>query len=120
MSEARRPGPIFGDAIIEAFERIQIEPAVLDDPKYIIGARRSANLILEDLSANRGLNLWTVGDETLNIPMVGGKAEYLLPESVVQVLDAYIRQFTPGGNYREVGHAPAFETEEDGTPVVGE
>lgn len=125
MSENRSSGtynfrPAFADFIIESFERIQIEPAVLDDPKYLIGARRSANIVLLDLSANRGVNLWTVGDETLNIPLVGGKTEYILPDNVINLFDCYIRTYTPGGLWREVGFSPAFETKHDGTPVLNE
>ena len=58
--------PTFADWVVEAFERIQIGPTALEDARYIISARRSANLIALDLSANRGVNLWLVGDETLN------------------------------------------------------
>ena len=87
--------PEFSDWVIESFERIGIGPAALDDPKYIISARRSANLILLDLSGNRGANLAAIGDETLNVPLVQGKADYLLPRNVITLLDAYLREFTP-------------------------
>lgn len=110
--------PAFADWIIEAYERIQIPPPVLDDPSYIISARRSANLLLQDMGANRGCNLWSIGDETLNIPMVGGQESYILPDNVVYLLDSYIRTYTPNPIYREIGHSPTFARDEHGVPML--
>src|SRR5215469_5501503 len=95
--------PDFADWIIEAYERIQIGPAALDDPKYIISARRSANLICLDFVANRGVNLWAVGDETLNVPLVAGQDFYSLPSNVVTLLDCYRRQYTADTDFTPIG-----------------
>lgn len=108
----------FGDLIIDCFERIQIPPTVIDDPMYVIGAIRSANLIMEDDGANRGLNLWAVGDEQLAVPMVPGKAEYLLPDNVVHIFDSVIRTYTPGNTFRDVGFSPAFAKDEHGAAML--
>lgn len=110
----------FADFIIEAFERIGIGPAVLDDPRYLISARRSANLILQDMGGNRGTNLWAIGDEMLSLPLVGGQASYLLPENVVTLLDSYIRTYTPDGIFRDVGFSPTLVLQDNGEPSLSE
>src|ERR1700758_209989 len=85
--------PAIADFIIECYERIQIYAPALTDTKYIISARRSSNIVLEDWSGNRGVNLWAVGDDdaVLTIPLIPGQASYRLPTNVVYVLDSYLR-----------------------------
>lgn len=86
--------PPVADLMIDALERIQIfGPAI--EPRHIISGRRSANLILSDWS-NRGVNLWVVGDDLLSIPLQAGVASYPIPRHVVDILDAYLRTYTPG------------------------
>ncbi len=60
----------------------------------MIEARRSANLILSDV-ANLGPNLWAIGDEQLNISLQPGQSTYPLPIETVDILDSYIRSYTP-------------------------
>jgi hypothetical protein len=110
--------PAFSDWIVECYERIQIGSAALDDPKYIISARRSANLICLDLAANRGANLWLIGDETLNVPLVAGQASYPLPDNTISLFDVYLRQYTPDLNFQVLGFSPQVMTQANGEPVL--
>jgi|SRR5215472_908815 len=110
--------PDFADWVVECFERIGVGPTALDDPRYIISARRSANILATDLAANRGVNLWLVGDETLNVPLIPGEASYLLPDNVITLLDCYRRQYTPDEDYQTLGFAPQVMTNADGEPIL--
>lgn len=69
----------------EAFERCGIESRTGYDLRT---ARRSMNLLSMEW-ANRGINLWTV--EQQSIPLVTGQPIYPLPLDTVDVLDAVIR-----------------------------
>jgi hypothetical protein len=69
----------------EAFERCGLE---LRDGYDLRTARRSLNLLSMEW-ANRGINLWTVEQQT--IPMVTGQPIYPLPVDTVDILDAVIR-----------------------------
>lgn len=69
----------------EAFERCGIESRTGYDLRT---ARRSMNLLSMEW-ANRGINLWTV--EQQSIPMVTGQPIYPLPIDTVDILDAVIR-----------------------------
>ena len=71
--------------VLEAFERIQIEPVKLTD-RHMASANRSANLELQTWS-NRGVTLFAV--EQAQITLVLGQATYNLPTNCVQVLDTY-------------------------------
>ena len=71
--------------VLEAFERIQIEPVKLTD-RHMASANRSANLELQTWS-NRGVTLFAV--EQAQITLVAGTANYALPTNCVQVLDTY-------------------------------
>jgi hypothetical protein len=73
------------EAVLAAFERIQMDATELKQ-KHFLAARREINLLLSDW-ANKQVNLWKV---TLNsFPLVSGTATYTLPSNVVMVLDAY-------------------------------
>ena len=80
------------DLIEEAFERCGMRPT---SGYQLTSARRSLNLLFLDW-ANRGLNLWTI--EQASIPLTAGVYEIALDESVVNVLEAVIRQNNQGTN----------------------
>jgi len=86
------------EACIEAFERLGAEKyaAASLQAQHLQSARRSANLVFLDWSANRGINLWAIGDEPLMIPLQPGVATITLPSNVVQQWDTYRRQVTVG------------------------
>lgn len=107
--------PAIAEFLLDALERIQIfGPAI--EPRHIISGRRSANLILSDF-ANRGPNLWAIGDELLGIPLVPGVADYVLPRNVVDILDAYLRVYTPDTTTYTIGTALTPMTA-NGVPMV--
>jgi hypothetical protein len=74
------------EAIEEAYERIGLEVRTGYDAKT---ARRSMNLMFAEW-ANRGLNLWTVTEDTLVVTQ--GTAEYTLLPDVIDILDMSIRR----------------------------
>ncbi len=75
----------FDELIEEAYERCGLESRTGYDMKT---ARRSLNLLFAEW-ANRGLNLWTIEQDSL--AMVPGQAQYNLPADTVNVLSAVIR-----------------------------
>ena len=80
------------DLIEEAFERCGMRPT---SGYQLTSARRSLNLLFLDW-ANRGLNLWTI--EQATYPLTAGVNEISLDASVVNVLEAVIRQDNQGIN----------------------
>jgi len=78
----------------EAFERCGLELRTGYD---LESARRSLNLLLAEW-ANRGLNQWTVKQNTIS--MVQGTASYNLdstnPTAVIDVLDCFVRETVSG------------------------
>ena len=80
------------DLVEEAFERCGMRPT---SGFQLTSARRSLNLLFMDW-ANRGLNLWTI--EQATFPLTAGVNEIALDESVVNVLEAVIRQNNQGIN----------------------
>lgn len=80
------------DLIEEAFERCGMRP---QSGYQLSSARRSLNLLFLDW-ANRGLNLWTI--EQATYPLTQGVNEISLDSSVVNVLEAVIRQNDQGTN----------------------
>lgn len=80
------------DLVEEAFERCGMRPT---SGYQLSSARRSLNLLFLDW-ANRGLNLWTIEEATF--PLAAGVNEISLPEDVVNVLEAVIRQDNQGIN----------------------
>jgi hypothetical protein len=75
----------FDDLIEEAYERCGLESRTGYDMKT---ARRSLNLLFAEW-ANRGLNLWTIEQDSLT--MIPGQAQYNLPADTINVLSAVIR-----------------------------
>jgi len=78
------------EIVEEAFERNSAELRTGYDLRT---ARRSLNLLLADW-ANRGINLWTVAQDT--IPLVQGTNTYNLPQNTVDLIEHVIR--TGAGN----------------------
>ena len=74
-----------GELIEEAYERCGLEMRTGYDAKT---ARRSLNLMFADW-ANRGLNLWTVTQETKSI--TSGTATYTLSSEFVDLLEVVLR-----------------------------
>ena len=74
------------EAIEEAYERIGQEMRTGYDAKT---ARRSMNLMFAEW-ANRGLNLWTVTQDTTSL--VQGTANYTLAPDVIDILDMGLRR----------------------------
>jgi len=74
------------EAIEEAYERIGLEMRTGYDAKT---ARRSMNLMFAEW-ANRGLNLWTVTQDTTTVTQ--GTATYTLASDVVDILDMALRR----------------------------
>lgn len=78
------------DLVEEAFERCGMRP---QSGYQLSSARRSLNLLFLDW-ANRGLNLWTIEQATYELTQ--GVNEISLDASVVNVLEAVIRQNSEG------------------------
>ena len=74
------------EAIEEAYERCGLEVRTGYDAKT---ARRSLNLMFAEL-ANRGLNLWTVVQDTLTLTQ--GQAQETLGTDVVDILEMVLRR----------------------------
>jgi hypothetical protein len=79
----------------EAFERCGLELRTGYDLKT---ARRSMNLLSMEW-ANRGINLWTVDQQTISLNT--GQAIYPLPVDTVDIMDAVIRTQS-GSQYNQV------------------
>ena len=79
------------DYIEEAYERCGIEVRTGYDQRT---ARRSLNLVLADW-ANRGLNQWTITQDTVTV--TAGQASYALSASDIDVLQSVIRNTTGSG-----------------------
>ena len=77
--------------IEEAYERCGIEVRTGYDQRT---ARRSLNLVLADW-ANRGLNQWTIENETL--PMVQGTNSYTMSPTTIDFIQAVCRMPTGQG-----------------------
>ena len=84
--------PNVEEIITESFERcgIDIQTRTGD---HAISARRSINLLFSEF-ANRGINYWTLSQNTL--PLVNGTTSYTLPLGTIDILDAVIRDSSSG------------------------
>lgn len=74
-----------GEAILAAFERVQVFLPELRQ-EHFLTARREINDLFVELS-NRQVNLWHV--EQLSVSLVQGTVTYSIPSRVVMILDAY-------------------------------
>ena len=93
--------PSLGDFVREAYERIQIYPPQLTI-EHVVSARQSMNFILSEWSGDRGINLFAV--DQINIPLIPGRAQFPLPPETVEILDVYLRYFTPNGPVFTIGN----------------
>lgn len=78
---------------LEAFDRIQIRPTMLE-PHHFASARQSINLELLSWS-DEGFNFWETAFGT--IPLIAGQATYTLPTNLVTITDMYYSQVNAGG-----------------------
>jgi hypothetical protein len=111
--------PALSEHILEAYSRIQIRGAAIT-VEHVIEARRSSNYILQEWS-NRGVNLWKVAEEgypDICIPMQPGVSTYDIPRDTVNLLDSYIRIFTPSATTFNVGIPLVPMVTQNGDPMV--
>ena len=80
--------PNVEEIISESFERCGIDPQTRTG-HHAKSARRSLNLLFSEF-ANRGINYWTVTQNTLTLS--DGTANYTLPAGTIDILDAVIRE----------------------------
>ena len=80
--------PNVEEIISESFERCGIDPQTRTG-HHAIAARRSLNLLFSEF-ANRGINYWTVTQNTLTLS--DGTANNTLPAGTIDILDAVIRE----------------------------
>jgi hypothetical protein len=78
------------EIIAEAFERCGMQ---ITNGNQLKSANRSLNLIFLEW-ASRGLNLWTIEEET--IALTSSSPEWALPNDTVDVLTAVIRDLSQG------------------------
>jgi len=84
--------PNVEEIIAESFERCGID-AQTRTGDHAKAARRSLNLLFSEFS-NRGINFWTVSQNTLTL--INGTANYTLPVGTIDILDAVIRDTSSG------------------------
>ena len=80
--------PNVEEVISEAFERCGIDPQTRTG-HHAKSARRSLNLLFSEF-ANRGINYWTITQNTLTLS--NGTGNYTLPAGTIDILDAVIRE----------------------------
>ena len=79
--------PNVEEVITESFERCGLDTQTRTGD-HARSARRSLNLLFSEF-ANRGINYWTVTQNTLTL--VSGTANYTLPAGTIDILDAVVR-----------------------------
>jgi len=79
--------PNVEEVITESFERCGLDTQTRTGD-HARSARRSLNLLFSEF-ANRGINYWTVTQNTLTL--VSGIANYTLPVGTIDILDAVVR-----------------------------
>lgn len=94
------------DVVLEAFERIGVSASLLKDTQ-LISARRSLNLVLQEMSID-GINLWAV--ELKSLSLVEGQATYTIPVNIVNVMDVYV-SLTSNGQTTDRIMSPLSRTE---------
>jgi hypothetical protein len=86
--------PALAELSLDIWERVGVQAGALTTT-HINSLRRSMNLVLARW-ANRGINLWRVGQVT--VPLVAGVSTYALDTSVIDMLDTYVRTTFAGTN----------------------
>lgn len=99
--------PTITDLVLEAFERISIQPNQLT-PRHMFSSRMSANLALQSWSL-RGVNLWAVDLQT--VPLSKDQATYLLDTATEAILDAYVTRTGSDGTNVDFSIAPLSRTD---------
>ena len=84
--------PDVEEIVSEAFERCGIDNQTRTGYQSI-AARRSLNLLFSEWS-NRGINYWTVQNNTLSLS--SGTINYTLPVGTIDLIDVVVRQTTGG------------------------
>ena len=80
--------PDVEEVIAEAFERVGIDDQTRTG-YHAKAARRSLNLLFSEF-ANRGINYWTVQNNTLSL--TSGTTTYTLPAGTIDFIDVVIRE----------------------------
>ena len=80
--------PNIEEIIAESFERCGIDPQTRTG-HHAKSARRSLNLLFSEF-ANRGINYWTITQNTLTL--ANGTSNYTVPVGTIDILDAVIRE----------------------------
>ena len=80
--------PDVEEVIAEAFERVGIDDQTRTG-YHAKAARRSLNLLFSEF-ANRGINYWTVQNNTLSL--VSGTLKYTLPVGTIDLIDVVVRE----------------------------
>lgn len=111
MSGTSTYDPPLADLGIDAFERCGIRSNALTTEHYQ-SLRRSMNLVQSRWS-NRGVNLWKV--DLVSVYMPQGVSNYAVDQSVVNILDVYLRQYQMGA---PVNTNPSFSTTAGSTIVT--
>jgi hypothetical protein len=83
--------PSGGDFIVNAFDRIQVRPAMIEQ-QQMQRAIMELNLALTRFNTMPGQNLWTI--DLLSIPLVQGSATYSIPAETRMILSGFIRYST--------------------------
>ncbi len=91
------------DLLTEALARCGILSSQIE-VIHLIEGRRSMNLMFQDWSANRNGPLLATIDQ-VSLGLVPTQASYTLPASTIQVLDVYLRSYTPNTTYTTIGSA---------------
>lgn len=101
------------DAVIGAYERIQIRLPSLRQEHWATG-KRELNALFSELS-NKTTNLWTVS--LLSTTLVQGTATYSVNSSVVMLLDVYRSLNQGDANQTDIYLTPLSRTEYAGMAV---
>lgn len=92
----------YSDLVVEALSRIGVYGPMIQTI-HMVEARRTLNLLLQDWSANRGVNLFAV--QLDYVTLTPGITSFSLPASTVQVLDVYCRLFQIGSTTMNLGNS---------------
>ena len=85
--------PSMGEIVLYAFNLCGVRnTAILQE--HMESARMAANLLLGRWSADKGVNLWAVDLQTINL--VQGQQTYSVPSNTITMLDTYVVQNTGG------------------------
>ena len=102
-----------GEAVLAAYERIQIRAPALRQ-EHMLTARRELNDLFVELS-NRQVNLWSVvspsSTDGTSITLTQGTATYSITPQTVMILDAYVSLNNGTSNQTDTYITPMSRTE---------